>query len=72
LRAIIYVFSVLGLIGLILISNKRIQEKIENQFWIIERINNVELFRGSIDQRVYVLNSSIKMIRDNPSIRNRV
>jgi O-antigen ligase len=66
LRAIIYVFSVLGLIGLILISNKRIQEKIENQFWIIERINNVELFRGSIDQRVYVLNSSIKMIRDNP------
>ncbi len=66
LLKIIYAIIFLGSIIVIFSISDTFQEKIKSNFRLFERLNNQRLLDGSINQRKYMLESSLEMIYDNP------
>lgn len=61
------IFFAITLTAIVIVfTSKTIQEKLKSNFIIYDRITNERLIEGSINQRIYVINSSVKMIKDNP------
>ena len=65
-KAIVYSSFFLSIALFIVSFSETFQDKLKSSFRIYERLNNSRLFDGSINQRKYILDSSIEMIKDNP------